>query len=61
MMGVDGSWQILQKTRELLSSSRRLLQQMNGRNESPQQPADRKATDVDSFPTKADPRSDDRK
>jgi hypothetical protein len=61
MMGVDGSWQILQKTRELLSSSRRLLQQMNGHNESPQQGADRKATDVDSFPTKTDPRSQDRK
>ena len=50
MIGIQGSWQILQKTRELLSSSRQLLQQMNNRFEDRRQSADQKATNEDSFP-----------
>jgi hypothetical protein len=48
MVRVDGRWRILDKSRELITSSRQLLQQLNRRGDVPKVESDRQATELDS-------------
>jgi hypothetical protein len=48
MVRIDGRWRILDKSRELIASSRHLLQQLNRRGDAPITKSDRQATELDS-------------
>ena len=50
MKTVEGRWEIIEKSRCLISSSRQLLQELSGRFQETPAQTDREATDLHSHP-----------